>query len=369
MKSVRLSHRSIAVARLVLAGSLAAWAIAGSGAARAQENAPAWDVYGDTWVATDGLGRALPTFEEVGPPRRDRTVAIFYFLWLGQHSRTGPWDITKILAAHPDAMKNANDPAWGPVSHFHHWGEPLYGYYVSRQAWVIRRHADLLAAAGVDAVICDSTNNNIYGKCVLALCRGLSESRRLGNPAPRYAAIGPFGDANRVVAELYDTLYAPGICADSWFRWDGKPLILADPATLLGRQLNDRHDVSRELAPGHTLGQSFAAAAAFDGVGGCFPTWRETGSAMTLTLFEGGPGGRPVVSGRFRDVQDNGWVYLKTPTPLPAGRYYLEMSQPRGRVGWWAARRPVLNGGEAFADGRPAEGGMTLGLQEPGSRI
>ena len=29
----------------------------------------AWDVASDTWVATDALGRRVPTHEEVGPPR------------------------------------------------------------------------------------------------------------------------------------------------------------------------------------------------------------------------------------------------------------------------------------------------------------
>ena len=39
------------------------------------------DTMSDTWVATDGLGRTLPTFSEVGGPRTNRTVALFYFLW------------------------------------------------------------------------------------------------------------------------------------------------------------------------------------------------------------------------------------------------------------------------------------------------
>ncbi|MCX6376619.1 MAG: aminoglycoside 6-adenylyltransferase, partial [Armatimonadetes bacterium] len=73
-----------------------------------------WDVKSDTWVATDALGRTLPGFKECGPPKKDKFVGIFYFLWLGQHSTTGPWDITKILAANP------NDPQWGPANHFHH---------------------------------------------------------------------------------------------------------------------------------------------------------------------------------------------------------------------------------------------------------
>ena len=47
------------------------------------ESSPVWDTYSDTWVATDALGRRLPTYAEVGPPRKNRTVGLFYFLWHG----------------------------------------------------------------------------------------------------------------------------------------------------------------------------------------------------------------------------------------------------------------------------------------------
>ena len=32
---------------------------------------------------------------------------------------------------------------------YHYWGEPQYGYYLSADPWVLRRHAQLLADAGV----------------------------------------------------------------------------------------------------------------------------------------------------------------------------------------------------------------------------
>lgn len=72
-----------------------------------------WDTFSDTWVATDGLGRSLPTQAEVGTPRKNKFVGIFYFLWLGRHSDAGPYDITKILAADPDAMNKPDSPLWG----------------------------------------------------------------------------------------------------------------------------------------------------------------------------------------------------------------------------------------------------------------
>ena len=81
----------------------------------------AWDTFSDTWVATDALGRRLPTYEEVGPPRPDRFVGIFYFLWLGAHVNGGPWDVTKILAQDPQAMQKKDSPLWGPMYAPHHW--------------------------------------------------------------------------------------------------------------------------------------------------------------------------------------------------------------------------------------------------------
>ena len=74
-------------------------------------SAAEWDNFADTWSATDGLGRALPDFETVGGPRADRTVAMFYFLWLGPHSQQGgPWDVTQILREDPDAMSEPASP-------------------------------------------------------------------------------------------------------------------------------------------------------------------------------------------------------------------------------------------------------------------
>ncbi len=76
------------------------------------------DLYSDTWVATDALGRSLPGYDEVGPPRENRTVGIFYWTWLAQHARKDRtvYDNTEIIAANPIA------PVFGQGPHF--WGKP-----------------------------------------------------------------------------------------------------------------------------------------------------------------------------------------------------------------------------------------------------
>jgi hypothetical protein len=117
---------------------------------------------GVPWPATDGLGRPLPTHEEVGAPRPDRFVAVFYFLWLGQHGDAGPFDNTKILAADPAALTKPDSPLWGPVGAPHYWGEPLFGYYVSDDDAVLAKHAQMLDDAGVDVVIFDASHLSAF---------------------------------------------------------------------------------------------------------------------------------------------------------------------------------------------------------------
>ena len=44
--------------------------------------------YGGPLMATDGLGRCLPTRQTGVPaPRDSRLVGMFYFLWLGEDAR------------------------------------------------------------------------------------------------------------------------------------------------------------------------------------------------------------------------------------------------------------------------------------------
>jgi len=182
------------------------------------------------WPATDALGRAVSTAETVGPPRKDRFVGIFYFLWLGEHGRGGPYDISKILHNDPDAINHPESPLWGPVNAFHHWGEPLLGYYLSDDPWVLRKHAQMLSDAGVDTVIFDVTNQATYAKNYLALCKVWSQVRKEGGATPQIAFLTPFWDPHNVVRTLYDDFYSKGLYKDLWFQWKGKPLILADPA-------------------------------------------------------------------------------------------------------------------------------------------
>lgn len=348
------------------------WALPGRAAQPATSTEPPegeWDVVSDTWVATDGLGRVVPTHEQVGPPRPDRTVGIFYFLWHGAHVQGGPYDIAKILAEDPRAMEKSDSPLWGPMHAPHHWGQSIFGYYLTDDAGVLRKHAQMLADAGVDAIIFDVTNQATYKQYYMELLRVFSEVRKSGGRVPRVAFLCPFWDPPRVVAELYRDLYEPQLYPELWFRWEGKPLILADP-DLLGRR-DGVADLKEpvELRSGHTLGQSFIATEPVESVGGCFPNWATQGAGMSLSLYRDGPTGERIASRRFENVADCDWQSLRFERPLDAGTYYLEMSEPKGKIGWWSRSDDSLARGEAFADGTAVPGDRTLRIVYRDDRV
>ncbi len=190
------------------------------------------DARADTWVATDALGRQLPSAAECGPPRPDRRVGIFYWTW--HTPREGPFDNTKLIAAAKDGKV-----AWPPGNQAQHWGEPELGYYRMTDPFVIRKHAAMLANAGVDVILFDTTNPPFTWKDEYeALCQEYTAMRLAGARTPDIGFITPFWQPAEVVAALWRDLYQPGLWPDLWFRWEGKPLLLAhkeqikDPAQL-----------------------------------------------------------------------------------------------------------------------------------------
>jgi hypothetical protein len=177
------------------------------------------DLMSDTWVATDALGRALPGYAECGPVRDDRTVGLFYFLWLGQHGMRGPFDITELLRADPKT------PVWGPPGAFHHWGQSELGYYLSDSEYVIRRHLSMLNDAGIDTLIFDVTNAFTYEKVYLKLCAVYRQLRREGHRTPQICFL-THSSARQTIETLYRDVYAKRLYSELWFTWEGKPLIL-----------------------------------------------------------------------------------------------------------------------------------------------
>ncbi|HOY60808.1 MAG TPA: hypothetical protein PK640_22015, partial [Verrucomicrobiota bacterium] len=188
---------------------------------------------GVPWPATDALGRTLPLFEGVGLPQPNRWVGIFYFLWHDNRGGKsphwdGPYDITRILERDAEALKKPDSPLWGPIGMYHYWGEPLYGYYLSTDPWVLRRHAQLLADAGIDTLIFDTTNAVIYRDVFLALCEVFRQVRREGGRTPQIVFMVNT-KAGETAQTIHRELYEKGLYHELWFHWQGKPLMICDP--------------------------------------------------------------------------------------------------------------------------------------------
>jgi hypothetical protein len=177
------------------------------------------DTMPDTWAATDALGRALPMSAEVGVPKANRTVGIFYFNWQAAFGNKEVHDIAKILKANPTA------PTWGPVHAPHYWSEPRFGYYRPDDPWVIRKHVQMLTDAGVDMIVLDATNGFTYDAEREALCVVLEQMKAEGHRVPQIAMFA-YAQHNAVVQHLWETFYKPGKYRELWFPWKGKPLLL-----------------------------------------------------------------------------------------------------------------------------------------------
>lgn len=192
----------------------------------------AYDLFSDTWVATDALGRDLP-IAEAPAARADRFVGIFYFLWHGGHGTAGPYDNSVLIAQNP------RTPAFGPPSSFHWWGEPESGYFRAIDPWVIRRNLSMLQDAGVDVLFIDVTNAFTYPGEVRALCDVASAMRAEGNLTPQIAFLTHSRMAE-TINRLWDEIYFPNLYPDLWFRWQGKPMLLGrrDATTAGGQPLS-----------------------------------------------------------------------------------------------------------------------------------
>lgn len=192
--------------------------------------------YGNGLPATDALGRKLITPEDAGPEKKDKFVGIFYWTWHTNFANYDVHDVSKILAQKPEAINNFHDPIWPTDAGYYYWSEPLFGYYRDTDHWVLRKHAEMLAEAGVDVVIFDCTNGSFTWKeSYMELCKVFSQALKDGVNVPRIAfmlAFGPSEGSRQAIGEIYDDLYKPGLYKDLWFYWKGKPLIMAYPEML-----------------------------------------------------------------------------------------------------------------------------------------
>lgn len=206
-------------------------------------------VSSDSWAATDALGRKVRSYNDAPSKRDGKFVAMFFWTWHQGNDDTTyrVKNITEIVRRYPEAMKDYNHPAWGSKKPgFFFWEEPLFGYYKTTDKWVLRKQAELLADAGVDAVFFDCTNGSLTWKeSYEALLQTWDEAQRDGVNVPKIAFMlnfGPFSWTRTSLHELYNDLYKPGRYSNLWFVWKGKPCIMAYPEAL------DDSPLDREIA-------------------------------------------------------------------------------------------------------------------------
>lgn len=191
------------------------------------------DSFPDTYSATDGLGRTLPSNEEVGDLREDRFVGIFYWDWHVGQSKTVKKivNVNDIVEQYPDSVHDLNFPLWNDFAVPNFWNESIYGYYKTDDRWVIRRQAEMLANAGVDVIFFDNSNEKFTWKDSYDVVFDVFAQARIdGVKTPKIAFLLPFADGENTAAQLrmlYDDIYSKGRYQNLWFYWKGKPLIMA----------------------------------------------------------------------------------------------------------------------------------------------
>ena len=187
------------------------------------------EVMPDTWVFTDGLGRVSLTNAEVGDPREDKIVSMFFWTW--HNGRPTVINVNNAAEKYPEAVRDYNHPVWTPAGFQGSWNEPIYGHYESSDQWVLRRQAELLANAGVDAVLTDNTNGTVtHRPGYLALFESWSKAMDDGVLTPKVSFMLPFGggeNTNVQVRDMYIDFYRKGDYHKLWFYWEGKPVLMA----------------------------------------------------------------------------------------------------------------------------------------------
>jgi hypothetical protein len=178
-------------------------------------------------VGVDHFGRSFST---VSGLKTEKQVGLFFFEWIGQPYASGIYDAAKILAM-PNGLKlltdfNFHDSTVSPNGQAHYWGEPLWGYYNSDDEWVIRKQLQMITMAGVDFIFFDATNSLIYKSVFMKILGILDEYQKAGWDPPR-VAFYTHSHSLQTTRTLYRELYEPNVYPDTWYRINGKPMIIA----------------------------------------------------------------------------------------------------------------------------------------------
>ncbi len=189
-----------------------------------------------TWVATDDRDRTTPTGIDV---REGKEVGIFYFLNRGGEDTEFIQDNTKIFLEEGLEGLNEHLTATGQSGSYY-WAEPYFGYYKSNSAWVFRKHAYQLEAAGVDFIFLDFTNGAYYPGELQVLLDTWLELRKEGTDTPDICVFSG-GSYNAVMSALQSSMYSEeGFqkYGELFYQYKGKPLALVNDFPLTAPSSN-----------------------------------------------------------------------------------------------------------------------------------
>jgi len=177
--------------------------------------------YGDSWVATDAIGRVLPQYTDCSDYRPKKYVGMFYWLWHA-YVRVKSGSIktaAQLMHENPDSPPfECND--W-------YWGEPEDGFYHPSDPWVIRRNLQLLADAGVDFVFFDFTNGDQGDLSLESFMSVAMDMYNKGIPVPKISFF--LNESyNTSIPSIINRIYSHPEYEPLLFKWEGKPLLMAD---------------------------------------------------------------------------------------------------------------------------------------------
>ena len=182
------------------------------------------------WAFVDGLGRSSMEYKDAGATK-DKKVGIFYWTWHYNFAGIKPTNVQLILDEYPEARNDYNHKIWKKNNvGTYFWNEPLFGYYQETDDYVLRKHAELLADAGIDFVLFDCTNQDlVWEPAYINLLEVWSQARAEGVKTPQIGFMMPFWDQKNTCSELkqiYKRIYKAGLYQDLWFYLDGKPMVM-----------------------------------------------------------------------------------------------------------------------------------------------
>ncbi len=214
------------------------------------------DYMEDTWAGTDAMGRDVGTNADYGDFKGDKEVMMFYHTWqINANSTSTPANVNEIVKKDPSLKNDYSNKVWEiwasnlTTGTPCHWNESLYGFYTGYDEWVQRKNLEMLAAAGVDAIVTDCSNGNrTFMPSVVTLGKAMNEMRKDGIKAPKISFMLPWASSDPAIESmerLYQFIYKPGLFSDSWYYVEDKPLMMAWEYSLNVKTGNEEVDTRR----------------------------------------------------------------------------------------------------------------------------